>query len=638
VALEIETLPPVRPDTWTTLMDVLTLSAIVGVAMILLGQFADRLRDSLAHIEAAREALQASEARHRSVVEELDEVVFRTDAAGRWTLLNPAWTQITGRSVESSLGQPVAASIEADDRALIRAQMDGLLAGTIDRFSESARLATTEDVTRWVELRARPAFDAEGHVAGVSGTLTDVTERRRLQQQLSDLALRDPLTGLANRNLFRDRVGNAQARCRRGRRLSAVLFLDLDGFKAVNDSLGHGAGDQLLVETAARLSGALRPGDTLARIGGDEFGILLDGLVDMSDAVEVADRLVAVAREPVTVDGHRFVGSASIGIAPLDRKTTGIEEVLRNADLAMYEAKATNRGGCTIFEPAMHWAAVARVDDLDELRVALERGQLYLDYQPIVDLTTERMTGVEALLRWRHPVRGIIEPATFIPLAEESGLIVPIGAWVIHEACRQARIWLDSLPPRTNFSVGINLSPVQLADPGLVGEIAAALEESGIEPGVLLFELTETAVMANPEQAAERMAVVKLLGVRMAIDDFGTGYSSLSYVHRFPVDVLKLDRSFISGLERDQSATAMAEVFVRLGRLLNLTTVAEGIETSGEAEALRRLDCHLAQGFLFGRPTDPATIGDRLNRLAGPPRMGSGRRSTETVTELRATG
>ena len=638
VSLEIETLPPVQPDTWTTLMDVLTLSAVIGVAMIILGQFANRLRDSLALTEASRQALQASEARHRSVVEELDEVVFRTDAAGCWTLLNPAWTRITGRTVESSLGQPAAASIEAEDRALIRVQIEGLLAGTIDRFSESARLLTTDGVTRWAELRARPALDADGAVVGMSGTLTDETERRRLQRQLTELAVRDPLTGLANRTLFRDRVENARARGRRGRRRSAVLFLDLDGFKAVNDSLGHAAGDRLLVETAARLSGALRPGDTIARLGGDEFGILLEDVVDMSDAVEVADRLVLVAREPVTVDGHRFVGSASIGMALLDCHTKGIDEVLRNADVAMYEAKATNRGGHAAFEPAMHRAAIARVDDLDQLRLAVERGQLYLDYQPIVDLVTEQMTGVEALLRWRHPVRGIISPATFIPLAEESGLIVSIGGWVIHEACRQARTWLDAMPRHTRLSIGINLSAVQLADPGLVGEISAALEESAIEPELLLFELTETAVMANPDRAAERMAVLKSLGVRLAIDDFGTGYSSLSYVRKFPVDVLKLDRSLITGLEQDPSAVAMAEVFVRLGRLLSLTTVAEGIETSGEAEILRRLDCHLAQGFHFGRPTDPATIAARLRRLPSSAHTGSALRSRETDSELRATG
>ena len=236
----------------------------------------------------------------------------------------------------------------------------------------------------------------------------------------------------------------------------------------------------------------------------------------------------------------------------------------------------------------------------------------------IVDLATETMTGVEALLRWRHPTRGIIAPAAFIPLAEESGLIVPIGAWVIHEACRQARVWLDAAPGRPVFSVGINLSAVQLDDPGLLAEITGAIEESGVPPQALLFELTETVVMADPERAAARMAVLKSLGVRLAIDDFGTGYSSLSYVRKFPVDVLKLDRSFITGLERDPSAIATAEVFVRLGQLLNLVTVAEGVETIAEADTLRRLECHMAQGFHFGRPTDPATIAARMSRPNAP--------------------
>jgi diguanylate cyclase (GGDEF)-like protein/PAS domain S-box-containing protein len=600
-------------------MNVLSLSAIIGVAMILLAQFADRLRDSLALTEAARKETAESEARHRNVVEELDEVIFRTDAEGRWTLLNPAWHLITGRSVESSIGRSLFDSIDDADQAGVRAKTDELLSGAVDRFTGSARLLTADGVIRWVEVRARPALDDGGLVTGISGTMTDVTERRRMQRELTEMALHDPLTGLANRTLFRDRIESARARGRRGRTVSAVLFVDLDGFKSVNDTVGHAAGDRLLVETAERFKIVLRPGDTIARLGGDEFGILLEGVAGFPDAVEVAERLVAAAREPVAVDGRRFVSSASIGIALLSRATTGADEVLRNADIAMYEAKATNRGGYMTYEPAMHEAAMARVDDLEQLRSAVEREEFYLDYQPIVDLATEQVVGVEALLRWRHPTRGTISPAAFIPLAEESGLIVPIGAWVIQQACRQARSWIDTVPGHRTFSMGINLSAVQLADPGLTAEIARAMSETGVPPESLLFELTETAVMADPERAAARMAVVKSLGVRLAIDDFGTGYSSLSYVRKFPVDVLKLDRSFISGLERDPSAIATAEVFVRLGRLLGLTTVAEGVETVAEADTLRRLECDMAQGFHFGRPSDPATIGRLLARSMAKP-------------------
>jgi diguanylate cyclase (GGDEF)-like protein/PAS domain S-box-containing protein len=608
VAIIVELVPAggLLPDWYYPFMRVLSFAAIIGVTVILLQQFGGRLRASLAESEATRAALAESEASHRRVVEELEEVVFRTDVAGRWTLLNPAWTRITGQPVESSLGQLAATSLSPDDGGVFEERIEELLSGQLDILDVSMQLLTATGDLCWVELRARRALGDDGMVIGLSGTLTDVTERRRLERQLTDLAFRDPLTGLANRALFRDRVGHALARRRRSRHVSAVLFLDLDGFKTINDSMGHATGDRLLIEDARRLQACLRPGDTIARLGGDEFGVLLEGVRDEAEAIEIARRLTLAAREPFSIADREIVVPASVGIAMVDRTTTSVEVALRNADAAMYQAKGQHGGGVTVFEPSMHRVAMTRLEDTAQLRAALEHGTFFLEYQPIVDLATGRMKGVEALVRWRHPERGVVPPGAFIPLAEESGLIVPLGAWVISEACHQAAQWQRRRPGR--LSMSINLSAVQLAHPDLLEHVAQGLDDSGIVPGLVVLEITETAVMTDPERALDLLAKLKSLGVQLAIDDFGTGYSSLNYVDRFPVDILKLDRSFITGLRLGTSSAAMAETFIRLGRLLNLDTVAEGVETVADAQALRALRCQSAQGFYFARPGDAATI------------------------------
>lgn len=601
VAIIVELVPVsgLLPGWYYPFMRVLSFAAIIGITVILQHQFGGRLRASLAESEAARAAIAESEARHRRVVEELEEVVFRTNLEGRWTLLNPAWTRITGRPVEDSLGQPATASLSPDGDGPFEERIEALLSGQLDVLDETMRLLTATGDRRWVVLRARRALGDDGLAVGLSGTLTDVTERHRLERQLTDLAFRDSLTGLANRALFRDRVGHALAKRRRSRRVSAVLFLDLDGFKTINDSMGHATGDQLLIEDARRLQACLRPGDTIARLGGDEFGFLLEGVRDEAEAIEVARRLTRAAREPFSVDGREIAVSASVGIAMVDRTTTSVDVALRNAGVAMHQAKERRDGGFAVFDPSMHRAAMSRLEDMAQLRTALERDEFFLEYQPIVELAASRMKGVEALVRWRHPERGIVPPDAFIPLAEESGLIVPLGAWIIREACRQAVEWLRRRPGR--LSMSINLSAVQLAHPDLLEHVARGLDDSGIEPGLVVLEITETAVMTDPDRALEQLAKLKSLGVQLAIDDFGTGYSSLNYVSRFPVDILKLDRSFITGLRLGTSSAAMAETFIRLGRLLNLETVAE-------AEALRALRCQSAQGFYFARPVDAATI------------------------------
>jgi diguanylate cyclase (GGDEF)-like protein/PAS domain S-box-containing protein len=609
VAVIVEIVPDTSdmPPIYYASLRVLTFSAVIGLSLRLMYQFGVRLRVGLATAEAAQVAMAASEARHRGVVAGLEEVVFQADPEGRWTLLNPAWSRITGHAAEESLGTPIDTWLFVESEPPLSERVTAILAGGSSTTRERVRLVSANGDIRWLDMLARPSVGPDGAVTGLSGTLSDVTDHRRLEAELTHLAFHDPLTGLANRALFRDRVDHVIAASRRSQRTGAVLFLDLDLFKTVNDSLGHSAGDRLLVETAVRLESCLRPGDTIARLGGDEFGVLLDGVLTEDEAAEVAARLTLVAREPIMIDEREIIGSASVGIAMLDGSTTSADDALRNADVAMYVAKARRDGGHAIFRPEMHAASVARMEDLSRIRAALERDEFYLEYQPVVDLSTGRLIGVEALVRWHHPVRGTLAPAEFIPLAEDSGLIVPLGLWVIREACFQAGAWRRT-PGRRALTMSVNLSAVQLADEGLIAAVAALLDETGMVPAQLVFEITETSVMRDPDGAEERLRALKALGVRIAIDDFGTGYSSLAYLRRFPIDVLKLDRSFISGLEQDRSSAAMAEVFVKLGHILGIETVAEGVETMAEAEMLRDLDCEQAQGFLFSRPVDAATI------------------------------
>jgi diguanylate cyclase (GGDEF)-like protein/PAS domain S-box-containing protein len=608
-AISLEFAPVVSdmPPAYYAGLRVFSFAAVMGLSLRLMYQFGARLRVSLAFAEAAQVAMAASESRHRGVVDELEEVVFQADAEGRWTLLNPAWARITGHEVEDSLGMPIDLWLSVESEPSLSERIAAIVAGGSSTTREQLRLVSATGDIRWLEMLTHPTVGPDGAVTGLSGTLSDVTDHRRLEAELTHLAFHDPLTGLANRALFRDRVDHALAASRRSRRTGAVLFLDLDLFKTVNDSLGHAAGDRLLVETAVRLEGCLRPGDTIARLGGDEFGVLLDGVQTEDEAAEVASRLTTIAREPVMIDGREIIGSASVGIAMLDRATTSADDALRNADVAMYVAKARRDGGHAIFRPEMHAASVARIEDLGRLRAALERDEFYLEYQPVVDLATGRLVGVEALARWHHPVRGTVPPAGFIPLAEESGLIVPLGLWVIREACFQSLAWRRTAG-RPPLNMSVNLSAVQLADDGLIAAVSAVLEETGMAPEQLVFEITETSVMSDPDGAGQRLLALKALGVRIAIDDFGTGYSSLAYLRHFPIDVLKLDRSFISGIEQDSSSAAMAEVFVKLGAVLGIVTVAEGVETMAEAQLLRDLDCQQAQGFLFSRPVDAATI------------------------------
>lgn len=415
-------------------------------------------------------------------------------------------------------------------------------------------------------------------------------------------ALHDDLTGLPNRALFIDRLRQAIDRSEKDGNLRAVLFMDLDHFKVVNDSLGHEAGDELLVEVARRLPASLRPGDTAARLGGDEFTILLDEIADAGDAVRVSEGISQALKVPIELRGRRIFVSTSVGIA-LSRDGDGEPStLLRNADVAMYEAKREGKARCKVFNSGMHAQALERLELENDLRRGIERGELRVHYQPKVTLSTGRITGMEALVRWEHPERGLISPGEFIPLAEEIGLIVPLGRWVLREACRQTREWLDRYPDAPPLATSVNLSVMQFQDSNLIPELEETLRETGLDPSCLQLEITESVVASDVEYAAELLRKLKGLGVQLAIDDFGTGYSSLASLQQFPLDDLKIDRAFIEEIGANGQGEAIAQLVIDLAHAMGMQAIAEGVETAEQLARLRDMGCDQAQGFYFWKP------------------------------------
>jgi diguanylate cyclase (GGDEF)-like protein len=480
-------------------------------------------------------------------------------------------------------------------------------------LQEAARFFGTGDLSHRVVVERR---DELGRLAELFNTMAQKIERS--QQALSYQASHDGLTGLVNRVLFRDRLEHALARAKRQQKSLAVIGLDLDGFKKINDSMGHSEGDALLMEVAQRLRTVIREADTAGRLGGDEFVLLLEDLHQPDDAVTVAKRTLDALHMPITVLNKPLVVRASMGIALSGDEQLTADELIRNADLALYAAKRQGRDRFELFDQSMHKAAVQQVSLEVDLRHAVENEEFTLHYQPVVELSTQAIIGVEALLRWQHPSRGLVLPAEFIPIAEETGLIVPIGRWVLREACRQARMWQADSPVPLPVRIGVNISVKQLEDPGFVVDVAQALRDSGLAPEALILEITEAILAQNLTVTGEVLMRMKQLGVRVAVDDFGVGYSSLNNLRRLPVDIVKIDKSFVASLTQPEEM-ALTSAIVALSKALNLQTLAEGIEHAEEAGELRALGCDAGQGYFFAKPIDAAQMGEvlRAARLRG---------------------
>jgi diguanylate cyclase (GGDEF)-like protein/PAS domain S-box-containing protein len=457
-----------------------------------------------------------------------------------------------------------------------------------------------------------PLRDDAGGITHWLAGQRDITKRKSLEESLRYQALHDPLTGLPNRLLFMDRLEHALSLASRQTRLIMVLFVDLDDFKVVNDSLGHEAGDTLLVAVAKRLGACLRPEDTVARFGGDEFAVLLEDITVTSDADLAAERIVEGLRKPFVIEGREIFISPSIGIVSATSSHDRPKDLLRKADIAMYVAKGKGKARYEVFDSTMNVRALERLELENDLRRAIERGELRVHYQPKVLVGTGKIVGTEALVRWEHPERGLLPPVAFIPIAEETDLIVPLGRWVLTEACRQTREWQELYPSDSPWVVCVNLSGRQLRHPELVKDVGRALQETGLEPENLDLEITESVLIEDQLSNLTTLRELKRLGVKLIIDDFGTDYSSLSYLKRLPADFLKIDRSFIGGLGEDPKDEGIVSAVIDLARVLGLEEIAEGVETTEQAAYLRELGCRFAQGYLFSKPLPAEEIGALL--------------------------
>ena len=541
------------------------------------------------------------EARFQALIRNASDAIIVTSEDGTVLYATPSAEPVLGRPPDQLISRLLVDLFGPAERSLARGFIEVASQRAGVSGPEELALEQSDGTLRFIEATVSNLAD-DPTVGGLVVTMRDVTERKLFERQLEHQAFHDPLTGLANRALLLDRIEQAVGRSRRHPARPAVLYIDIDEFKHINDSQGHLAGDQVLVEIATRIRGAIRDGDTAARMGGDEFAILLEETESVDVAVDVAERLREALRTPFSVAGAQLRVTGSVGIARAESGEASTLELLRDADIAMYEAKRAERGTLRVFETSMYSTALEQAELDRDLRGALDRNELFVVYQPLVDLAARRTIGVEALLRWQHPTRGLILPTVFIPIAEESGSIIQIGRWVLQETIRTVGAWnaASGEPP---MRANVNVSARQLG-PGFVADVGSLLAETGFPAELLVLELTESVLISNRERVSAIFGQLRALGIRIAIDDFGTGYSSLGYLHELPVDEIKIDRSFIEALTKHDD-TRLVSTIIQLGKKLNVATIAEGIEQEEQFDRLRALGCDLGQGFLLGMPELP---------------------------------
>jgi diguanylate cyclase (GGDEF)-like protein/PAS domain S-box-containing protein len=590
---------------------------VQGVAVLgLLGALL--VIELLGRAAAGREGLEIelrrSERRFSALVTSSGDIVIVSSADGELQYASPSFTSVLGYPNADAFNLLGEILVHPDDRAALGFALS-VVGESSSVIKEEVRLLRADGDWLWFEA-AITNLTADPDVNGYVATMRDITRRKDAEDSLAHAALHDPLTGLPNRALILNRAEQMLARGRRQHTPVAALFLDLDDFKDINDTLGHEAGDQLLASVAARMTSTLREGDTVGRLGGDEFIVLVEGASLAAGAEVVAERIRDVLAPPFEIPASDvpLQVTVSIGIAEGDRAQPG--ELLRDADIALYRAKAAGKHCAVTFSTSMHEAVDRQRTDEVDLQHALEDGQFFLLYQPTIDLATGDFTGVEALLRWRHPTRGVVQPNDFIPALESSGLIVPVGAWVLYEACRQGAEWHRQ---GHRIKVSVNISAVQLDRDRIIDDVDRALAAHGFDPGMLILELTETTLMHDLEGSLVRLKLLKALGVSLAIDDFGTGYSSLAYLRQFPIDVLKIDQSFVSGVADTKESAAIVHALVQLGKVLGLETVAEGIESDEQRRRLEAENVNVGQGFFFARPLSVKDVDHLLKESAVAP-------------------
>ncbi|MGA7615228.1 MAG: EAL domain-containing protein [Thermoanaerobaculia bacterium] len=562
----------------------------------------------------AETALKESEQRYALAAAGANDGLWDWNLVTGELYFSPRWKAMIGYSDEELGSTPEVwfERIHPEDVQRVQARISAHLQSESPHFESEYRLRQKEGGYRFMLCRGLAVLNERGIPVRMAGSQTDITEAKVAEDQLMHEVYHDPLTTLPNRPLFLDRLAVAITRARRHKIGFAVLFLDLDRFKVINDSLGHDTGDRLLKQVSQRVASLVREGDTLARFGGDEFTILLEDLHSQTEALQIAERVQEVLRMPFHDEDRQYSITASIGIAPGGPEYEKPEDVIRDADTAMYRAKSLGKARSVVFEKTMHASAVQLLELETELRRAVDRDEFRLNYQPIVDLATSHIVGFEALIRWVHPTRGIVMPDEFIPLAEETGLIARIGRWVFREACRTLHEWEHRFHPDPPLTMSLNLSAMQLTAPDLAAELGEQLGQCDVDPGSLHLEITESAIMRDPDGAARVLVSLRDLGLKITIDDFGTGYSSLSYLHRFRVDGLKIDRSFVGSMIANPESAEIVRTVIALAHAMNLEVIAEGIETEQQLAMLKMMKCEYGQGFLFARPAPGEIFEEQL--------------------------
>ncbi len=570
-----------------------------------------KLHGEIVERKKTEEALRQSEERYALAARGANDGLWDWQLGMHKVYFSNRWKSMLGYE-EKDIGDTPEEwfrLVHPDDRRQFEAKIAAHVSGYTSHLESEYRIMHKDGDYRWVLNRGLAVRDITGKAYRMAGSQTDITERKVAEQQLVHDAFHDALTGLPNRALFMDRLQHRLGQAAKNKQrhpdyMFAVLFLDLDRFKIINDSLGHVVGDRLLIAVSRRLAQSLRPGDTVARLGGDEFAILLEDVKDREHAEQITERLQTELPAPFVIEGHEVFTTASIGVALSSEEYERPEDMVRDADIAMYQAKAKGKAHHEVFEAGMYTTAVARLHLETDLRRAVEHGDFVVHYQPIMELSTDRLIGFEALVRWSHPVRGLIYPTEFIPLAEETGLIFQIGDWILSETCRQLRIWQSQYPLHTVLKISLNISSRQFLQSDLPQKVRKALDANGLDACSLTLEITESMIMENVDSAVEALKQLQAMGIHIHIDDFGTGYSSLSYLQRFPVNALKIDRSFIDKMHLDEENLEIVKAIVTLARNLKLDLIAEGLEKSDQLAQLKELNCAYGQGYLLSRPMD----------------------------------